>query len=176
MELLIMVNNEVIPNPHVLQIKEFAAIWNSDKSKDKEEAKRKLSCIVLFCKSNSIYSRYNPEEREVEVAKDVLGTNKFSKDITLAIAKYNSFKTVTELYLESQINAMNKSLDYYNNVDYTERDDKGQPVYKIKEVQSSMKESKGIIATIKDLQEQLKKEQEGESDVRGGVQVGQFAK
>lgn len=174
MEILKLINNDITIDPHVLNIKQFADIWNSDTSKDKKEAKKKLSCIYFFCKPNSIYSRYDPKEREEEIAKDVLENTKFTKDIKEGIEKYNTFKTVNELLLESQLSALNKSVAYYDNVDYTERDDKGKPVYIIKEVHASIKESKGITATIKDLIEQLKKEQESTSTIRGGAELGMF--
>lgn len=71
--------------------------------------------------------------------------------------------------------AVRKVNYYFENVDIDERDPvTGKPVFSTKDLVSNLKNAKDLVATIQELELQVKKGMASESKIRGGTEVGMF--
>lgn len=175
MKLLHLNNNNIEIETSLLYVKEFKDIWNADKSKNKEQAKNEFAIIYMLCDHQSYYMNYNEMERLSVVSEDMYNKKEFPERIIKACAKYKEMlKTPIIEYLEAQLYALNKSKEFFYNIDWNERDEKGALVYDISKIQTAMSKSTLVVDNIRKLIDQINKEKEN-STVRGGVELGQFA-
>lgn len=177
MKLFTLANNYPVITPEALMIDSFANIWNRDKTKDKSVATKELAYVYFLCDYKSIYNTYPDEIKEEKIIEDIF-KNKYKpdKNVLLAIDKYNELQDSFNMrFLKSAKSAAEKNMQYFNNVDYSERDVKGNPVYKIKEVQAALKDCSGVIDTLDKLIEKVSKEQAlMDSRIKGGGEVSFF--
>jgi len=177
MKLFTLSSNYPIISPEALLIDDFAKIWNRDKTKDKSVATKELAYVYFLSDYKSIYNTYPSEIKEERIIEDVFkGKFKPDKLVLTAIDKYNELhNTFNMRFLKSARYAAEKSMEYYNNVDYTEKDPKGNFVYKIKEVNASIKDCSGILDALDKLIDKVSKEQQlQEAKQRGGGEGGFF--
>jgi hypothetical protein len=165
---------EVEINPQVLTLSCFKKVL--DKYKDKRYGISELSYIAFMCNPKSEYSDIRDEKERSEAIllsmseSDKLKIDKVTQE---AIDFYKSRShTPTSLYLDRVLNALDKTGRYFDDVDYSERDMKGSLVYDPKKVIDSIKESPKLMQAIRELKEQIKKEQEIEGSIRGSGQKG----
>jgi len=178
MRMFILENNYPKPAPETLVIKEFKAVWDRDKSKDKEVAITELAYIYYSSDYKSIYEAFPPDYREEQIIQDIMPKKDWKPDslVKTACAKYRELQNSLSLrFLDAQKNAMESLIDYFNSVDWEDETSKGQPKYKVTDVTRSAKEAGGIISSLEKLEEKVKKEQAAEeSRSRGGGQAGFF--
>lgn len=177
MDLLILEKNKLDVSPYALCIKEFKAIWDADKSKDKDWATKALSYIVMMCKFNSPYINYQEDERHKLVCEE-LGVEIDKKQIAEAIKVYNRLQedSLPALrYLYASRIAAEKIRQFYLTFDLNERSDKGAYLLKPKDISSSITDMERLIRTLDALEEKVKKEMElTDSKIRGGGLSGEF--
>lgn len=63
---------------------------------------------------------------------------------------------------------------FIDSIDYNERKDTGEPIFKIKDTLTEMQNLSKALAALKDLEAQYKEEQEEASGLRGDKQAGMF--
>ena len=170
MKLFELVNQQPLITTEALLIPVFKKIWDSDKSKDKGQAIKELAYVYLTTDYKSIYSSFPTDIKIDTVKKDLFG-GKYtpSKDVEEAIRKYEELQdTFNMRFLKSARAAAEKTMGYFETIDYSERDIKGNVVYKVKEVTGALKDCAGIIETLDKLVEKVSKEQKlKESRTRG---------
>lgn len=174
-----------VNEPDVLLIKEFAALWDIERNKCKEDptgklrlrAYRELSYIHLMLSWKSPYSDYAEQERHQESLKDAGITEEEWADPTFRAAcrKYkeiiNSSRSLK--LIKSAQGMVDRIIDYFDTLDLTERDElTGKPIWKTKDVMQEMQSVSKVVEELKTLEYMYKKEQEAESDVRGGAEIG----
>lgn len=178
-------NEVTINEPEVLLIKEFAALWTNARNKTKEDPKgiyktrafRELTYIWLMLDWASPYADYTEQERHQEALKDANLTEAEWADPTFRAAcrKYRDMQDSSRALklIKSAQGIVDKITDYFESIDLTERDPlTGRPVYKTKDVMAEMKTVSEVVEELKTLEFMYKKEQEEESDVRGGTEGG----
>lgn len=174
-----------INEPDVLLIREFAALWEPERNKCKEDptgklrkrAFRELTYIYLMLNWKSPYSDYTEQERHQECLKDANLTEEEWADpiFRAACRKYKEVQNSSRSLklIKSAQGIVDKITDYFDTIDLTERDEiTGKPIFKTKDVMDEMKNVSKVVEELKTLEFMYKKEQEAESDVRGGAEVG----
>jgi len=180
MNLFKIENGKVTVTPEALLIKAFADIWNRDNSAKKEFAIRELGYIYFMCDYNSVYQSYPEEERKERLRNDLSKHDsnriiKLSKYCEAGIKKYKELQnTPTMDFLESVKNAMVNMTDYFNNVNFKERDSKGVPIYKPEIVTRCAKDAGGIVDSIDKLKAKIKVEIYESDMARGKSQINPF--
>ena len=182
------VNNEVaLEDESLFLIKEFKNlldpkrnITKTDKTgKKKERAFKEFKFIYLFFDWKSPYFQYSEQDRYNEAVKDSeLTVEEFNDPVFKeACKKYDNLQnsSIDIKLLKSALLAVEKVAYYLENVDTQERDPAtGKPIFKTKDVLAEIKGCKDLINGLRDLESQVKKGLEVESNIRGGTEVGMF--
>lgn len=174
-----------VNEPDVLLIREFAALWDLERNKCKQDptgkqrlrAYRELAYMHLMLNFKSPYADYYEQERHQEALKDANLTEEEWADPIFreACRKYkellNSSRSLK--LIKSAQGMVDKITDYFDTIDLNERDEfTGKPIFKTKDVMTEMQNVSKIVEELKTLEYMYKKEQEAESDVRGGAEIG----
>ncbi len=171
MRLFKIENDLPVVTAEALLIPEFSALYERDKTKGKSKAVREIAYIYFSVDYQSIYLSYTREIREERLSLDFMGDKDYKPDelVLAAMQKYDELQqTPTMNFLRAARNAMQSTEDYFNNIDYNLLDFKGQPVYKIKDITSSLGSCSKIKEAIDKLIEAVKKEQSNGDTQRGG--------
>jgi len=150
-------NNVIIREPGVLLISDFKKIWDSDKSKHKDEALKIFAYIYFKCDFKSPYRNTKTKEElpgvlieDLKLPKDF----KETKEILLAEEKYVDLQTTKSLKM---ILAAEKALDqvtkYFENFDISkvkEEDDKATSISKLMGNLKQVDEVAMKLETVKD--------------------------
>lgn len=110
----------IIPSPNKLLIKEFKAIWNKDKTKDKHVALEELSFIYYVSDFKSPYvNGYSSGDLYKIVQESFISDKKWkvTKDIKDAIAKYKELQeTKTIKLFKAADRAIDNLINYFDGV------------------------------------------------------------
>lgn len=176
MNIFDIVENKVVLNPQSLNIPEFKAIWDRDKSKMKGNATKEISYIVYTCDEsfNNPYRAYRDSDRKEVLLKDFMHDGWVEDELIVsAMNKFKSLKeTTNSRLLRSAKKAAEKLSEYFDSVDFNMRDSSGKPVFSSRDLASNLKEVAGIVKSLNTLEEMVRKEQTESSNVRGGGEVG----
>lgn len=150
---------------HLQHVKEFKDILEHDKSQEY------LSYIYHLCDWASPYAKWQGEEREDLLIKDILDGKKPPKIVKEGINKYKQLNnTDSLLLLESARKAVHKLKEYFDEADPAKDEDPGRSA---KDLMNNLKNVGDIIKRLKDWEEEIKKEKDT-SLIRKGVKVNQF--
>lgn len=177
MKLFDIVNGSVVLNPNSLVIPEFRSIWERDKTKTKEQATREISFIVFLCDFNSPYNSFREEDRELVVKQDFLKDEKWVPDALIleGINKYRRLQETPLLrMLRSAMNVVNKTADYFDNVDYNVVDERGRPKYTVELVLTAMAKMGAAVNQLRMLEREVQKEQLEASTAKGNTTIGDY--
>lgn len=177
MDIFTITNNSPAITPEALMIPEFNKIYKRDKSKDKNKALKELAYIYYSMDYKSNYLSYSKDLREERLNEDFMEDKKYKPDqmILEAMKKYEQLQqTPTMNYLKAARNAMEETEKYFNGIDYSERDVRGNAIYKVTEVTKALKDSYGVKDTLDKLMEAVKKEQSNSNQARGGGSGGLY--
>jgi hypothetical protein len=180
MNIFKFVNNKLIISPEDVLIPEVNLIWERDKSKDKEVARQELTYIYLISDWNSIYRNYPEAHKDTIIRKDFIKIPKWEPDkaVKEAIKRLEDHQNQSSnsmRLLKSTKNAVEKLSEYFDGIDFTERDEKGQPVYKINEVTRAMESSGKVLQSLETLTEKVEKERSmSSSKIIGGGSINKF--
>lgn len=170
------VNNILELNePEILLIKEFKALFDRDKSKNKDRAFKELTYIYLALDWSSIYSQYDESERHQESLNDSGLTEKEFNDPTFreACRKFRDLQNSNKSYklLQAARTAADKLIDYFEVlVDFEARKEDGTPIYKAKDVIAELKTVGDVHETLKTLEQVIQKDLQGKSTLRAGAE------
>jgi CRISPR/Cas system CSM-associated protein Csm2 small subunit len=176
MQLFTLVNQQPLITTEALLIPTFKKVWDMDKSKDKGVAIKELAYVFLTTDYKSIYASF-PTDIKIDTIKKDLFNGKYtpSKEVEEAVKKYEELQdTFNMRFLKSAKSAAEKTMGYFESIDYSERDIKGNLVYKVKEVTSSIKDCGGIIETLDKLMDKVAKEQKLQGSRTRGDGEGSF--
>lgn len=172
--------------PELLLVKEFEQLMDDSFNKCKEDktGKKKLKAfkffkyLFLFHSNQSPYSEMDEKERRKYALEDSELTN---TDIInpLMVAAEKKYEVLTKSRLSKMLEAAEIAVDnftlYFRIADYTEIDDvTGKARYSIKDGINGVAGLCKLSEGLKDLQDLIKKEQEAETDLRGGAEIGMF--
>lgn len=175
-ELFNIKDGKIVITPDKLAIPVFKQIYERDKSKNKEIAFKELSYIFFMVDFNSPYQSYPNDKKEKIIIEDIF-KDKWSPDklVKEGGIKYTEFTDTAVIRLvRSAQNACDKLADYFNNVDYTLKDDNDKLVYTAKDVVLNLKNIGDISDSLSKLEEKIKKDIKQTSKVRGGGEPGMY--
>ena len=185
-------NNKIVITPIVLLIPEFNAIWERDKSQEKERAKKDIAYIYFLCDYASIYNSYPLEVRVSKVSEDLMGKRNYRPDelIQKAIERYNEFQNtpaVTSLKsvrknmetTTSVLSAIQKEIKenmetYINNPGKDKEDLMEKTLKNLEKIQKIINQYPSTIKMLSELEEQVKKEIATGGGIRAGGEVGDY--
>ncbi len=171
--------------PEILLVREFAELFDTKRNKCKEDPKgylklkafREIQYIYLAIDWKSPYHDYSEQERHQEALIDSNLTEEEFNDpvFRTACRKYRSLQESNKSMrlLNAAREMVDKFIDYFNNCDPLERDDQtGKPIWKVKDIQVEMQNLIKVHETLIQLENQVKKEIEIQSSIRGGYEDG----
>lgn len=162
---------KVTISEEALQLKPFKAIWNRDKTSMKNRALTELSYVYFMCDPRSDYQYLidGTERSNAIIESEGLPKDwKPDKLVKEAMVFYSSFKSTSALLLEDTRVAIDKIRVFLKNVDLTEVDDKGKPIYTINSITSTIKMIPQLIKDLDDAEKAITSEmREQGGKVRG---------
>lgn len=170
---------------NILLIKEFSALMNNERNiceKDKTGEKhlrafREFTYIWLAIDWESFYKDYSNQDRHNESLKDANLTEEEWNDPTFRAAcrKYREIQDSNRSIrvLQASQHTVDQFIDYFMNIDPQERDEQtGKPIYKVKDIQAEIQNLPKVLDELKSVEQQVKKEMEEQSQLRGGAIEG----
>lgn len=180
------VHNRIELNkPEILLVKEFAELMKNERNicdKDPSgqlglRAFKEFTYIWLAIDWKSIYADDSEQERHQFALRDSgLTEEEFNNpEFRAACRKYRSIQESNKSVqlLNAAKEMVDKFIEYFKNTDPLERDETtGRPIYKVKDIQAEMKNLVEVHETMIQLENQVKKQIETQSSLRGGYTDG----
>ena len=177
MNLFELIDHSVVISPQALGIKEFKALWDRDKKKDKRRAIGELSYVFFICDYKSVYRKYSAGERHNLILEDVSLPDTWEVDdkVKEAVDKYLELHYTSSMrMLDATEAACEKLRQYFETVDLTAVDDHGKPIHNAKDLRANIEAIPKIIQAMKKIREEVEKELSESSYIRGGGEIGIF--
>jgi len=157
-------------HPDSVIIPPFIDIWNRDKTKTKHRATKELSYVYFLCDFRSPYTIYSEEKRVDKIKEEFIKDTNWEPDslVLEGIDKYNKFQqTYTMKFLESARGLAEKLQKYFDEVDFSKVDEKGNLVYKATDAVKNLKEVGNVIESLNKVESKVKKEIEDDAKIKG---------
>lgn len=168
-------NNRLeINEPELLLIREFKALSDRDKTKNKSRLWKELTYIYLAIDWKSLYNQYTEQERHQEALSDSGITEEEFNDPIFreACRKYKALQDSNKSIkmLRAAMNAADQFVDYFTDiVDLNERDANGRPVFTAEKVMKEVGMLNKVHEELVDLENRVKKELAEKSTLRAGA-------
>lgn len=172
-----IVGGNVIMNPTILWIPEFKALWDRDKTKHKGNAVKEISYIVFLYSFKSPYLAYSEKDRKVKILQDYFGGKEWEPDelVKQAIKRYVDLQeTATTRLLNASLRLCDKVTEYFDSIDFNEKDKLGKPIHTLNDVVKNMKDVGPVVKSLETLKDQVLREQMDKTIIRGGTDIGLF--
>lgn len=158
-------------------LKPFKEIWNRDKTKNKDKALQELGYIYFMSDPRSDYQYIVDEEDRAKAIKEGEGIDsKWKPDnkVIEAMKFYKTFKPVSALLLEDTRIAVDKLRQLLRNIDLTEVDDKGKPIYTLNTVTATIKQIPSLVKDLDEAEKAIAKEIMESDKVRGAQEKSMY--
>lgn len=178
-------NRLEISKPEIMLVKEFADLMEYKRNKCKQDpggaqclrAFRELTYIWLAISWQSPFKDYYEQDRHDEsIASSGLTEEEFNDPVFRAACR--KFKEIQDenrsiKMLKAAQNTVDKFIDYFNNVDPSERDPlTGKPIFKVKDIIAELSNLHKVHEELVILDNNVKKEIIESTNIRGGVEDG----
>ena len=170
MKLLKFEGYKVVIEPELLTLKPFKDIWIRDKSKNKDKALQEIAFIFFMSDPRSDYQYIVDEEERAKAIKEGEGIDsKWKPDnkVIEAMKFYKTFKPVSALLLEDTRIAVDKLRKLLREIDLTEVDDKGKPIYTLNSITTTIKQIPALVKDLNDAEKALNSEMKDAGRARG---------
>ena len=170
MKLLKFENYKIVIEPEFLALKPFREIWQRDKSKHKDKAIQEIAYIFFMSDPRSDYQYLVDEEERSKAIKEGEGIDskwKPDKAVLDAITFYKSFKPTSALLLEDTRFAVDKLRKLLREIDLTEVDDKGKPIYTLNTITATIKQIPSLVKDLDEAEKALNSELKTSGRMRG---------
>jgi hypothetical protein len=173
-----------IDEPTIFLVKEFAALLDDKRNKCPEDKTGKkhlkafseLTYIFLMLDFKSPYFRYLEKDKHEAALADSGLSHSDIKDpeFVNAFLKYQEIQDADEILLliKTAQRTLYKTRVFLDNIDYSEVDDMGRPIYKPKDVMADINSISAMRKNLIALEEEHKSSLGATSNVRGGVELG----
>lgn len=184
MDLFRVEGNLVTPTEHALLVHPYSEIWESDKSKDKLEAKRQFAYIELNCsyKKSNPYKGFAEDIRPYKVAQAIYRDDwkEFvpSQLVLDGMELYEELRVeaapTLQYYLSAKKGAekMVKWLEDFDMETVNERT--GMPLYKPREITSALKDSYDVMKTLNSMEEKVYEQLFETMKTKGNKEINRF--
>lgn len=171
--------NKIVIKPELIHIKVFYKLWRRDQSDNKKRAIQELSYIwhLKAFQSPYVSQGYSQEEITEQFKEDSTLPKDWKPDelVLAAAEKYKELCYTQSMYLLQDAKlGVNKLRRYFTSVDLDEKNDKGTLVHNASTLLKSLKEVGDLNNSLKKLREEVNKEIEIGSKIRGGGEIGIF--
>lgn len=186
-KLIVLENDKPTFSPEVKMFKPFRLLLERDKGckgdndgRKKIMSTKELAFIYWFADPRSTYKESYPTEKgRVDKLKIVLDLpEEWMPDELVREAIYFYLEEIEDdfdvQFLEATVNAARKTKEYFAGVDYDMRDNKGNLLYKVKEVTSALKDSNSVIENLKLLRDKVYRLEKLTKNLRGGGDLKRF--
>ena len=164
-------NYQIEPTQEAFLIKPIRDLYNSDKSKSKDKFMTQMSIIYFLADPRSSYNYIINEEERLKaiIEQEGLPANfKIDKKLQAAIDIYKKHTiTTSSLLLQDTKLAIDKVRQFLRDVDLTQTDDKGKPLYTINSVTSAIKQIPQLAKDVIDAEKAINREIEEQGKLRG---------
>ena len=160
-----------------LLLKPFKEIWQRDKSKSKDKALQELGYVYFMSDPRSDYQYIIDEEERTNAIKEGEGIDpKWKPDnkVIEAMKFYKTFKPVSALLLEDTRIAVDKLRQLLRNIDLTEVDDKGKPIYTLNTITATIKQIPSLVKDLDEAEKAIAKEIMESDKVRGAQEKSMY--
>lgn len=165
---------KVVISEEAMMLKPFKKIWDRDKHEDKRDALNELAFVYFYTDPRSDYQYItNPDDRvaAIKEGEGLPDTWQPDKELSKAIEFYDSFKPMSALLLDDSRKMINKLRDYINDIDFTEKDDKGKPIYTMSTITSTIKQIPELTKTLNEAERMVNQEMLEAARARGSVEL-----
>ena len=168
-------NNRIeINEPEILLIKEFKALSDRDKTKNKTRLWKELTYIYLAIDWKSLYNQYSEQERHQEALSDSGITETEFNDPLFreACRKYKALQESNKSIkmLRAAMTAADQFIDYFTDiVDLNERDVNRKPIFTAEKVMKEVGMLNKVHEELITLENRVKKELAEKSTLRAGA-------
>jgi len=164
-------NYQIEPTQEAFLIKPIRDLYNADRSKSKDKFMTQMSIIYFLVDPRSSYNYIIDEKDRLKaiIEQEGLPANfKIDKKLQEAIDIYRKH-TITTSYLLLQDTklAIDKVRQFLRDVDLTDTDDKGKPLYTINSVTSAIKQIPQLAKDVIDAEKAITREIEEQGKLRG---------
>lgn len=161
---------KVIISEEAFALKPFRQIWMRDKTVNKDKATMELGFIYFMMDPRSDYQYLTDEDERKEAIKEGEGLPpKWEPDkiVQEAMTFYNSFKPTSALLLEDTRYAVDKLRKLLRDIDLTQVDDKGKPVYTLNTITTTIKQIPSLVKDLDEAEKALASEMRNAGKMRG---------
>lgn len=172
---LVQIENYIVrPTLDALTIPEIAEWF-----KVPTEGIRKLTYMYHMADFNSQFESYSDEAKHTKICTLILKDDAFEPDEELMrmvqMYRQEQIDESPTLYLYNNAKeALYKFAEYYKSIDFSEKDLKGQPVYRASEVANSLSKVGAMMKAFDDMKERVKKELFTTNNTKGGRAINKF--
>ena len=181
---LFVINDKIVfPKTETLLIYPFKDIWERDSSPGKEIALQELAYIefmVSMMKSNP-FREYPEDKKDSVIRNEIISDKDWQPDelVEAGMKKIIQIQTdgsLTYRYWMSNKAALEKQIDFFENVDVNERNFKtGNPIYKPKDIPDAVANAEKVLTTINTLKTKVDEEIFESSKMRSDKIISPFA-
>ena len=171
------------PNDETLLIPPYKQIWERDKSENKEEALKEFAYIEFMSSllASNPYIGYDINKRHIQLCKDIMQDEQYQPDelVEKGIRKIEEFQqdaSETLAFYESALKGLKKLQRFFNTFNMNERNDKGIPLYKPKEITSALLDVDKAAASLDTLKKKVQSEVFEAVKTKGDKVISPFAK
>jgi len=172
----------VFPTAETLLTTPFKEIWERDKGKDKHKAIKEFTYIEFLTsmKKSNPYRQYSEDLKPIKVKEAIFGEEEWRPDdlVKAGLKKIKEFQkeaSTTYSYYISAKKAAEKMKEFFEDVDINERNERGAPVWKPKDLTSALNDTEKVLANIKSLEKKVEEELFEETKTRSNKQISPFA-
>ncbi len=170
--------------PQAYALLPLKAIWERDKSKQKETAKKELAYVFFNNDYKStFFNEPDSKDRAKMVVEYVFGKDsKWEPDevVLEAEAFYVEHQDTFSLkLLKDTMKGVNKLREYFRDINFKEtlKSKTGEifPKYDVKKFVDTVEKIPKVVESLQNIEKAVKKEQETDSKLRGGREKGMYA-
>lgn len=163
--------------PELLTLKVFKKLFMRDHSKDKSRFIQELGFIYFYCDTRSDYQYLIDDEDRIKAIIEGEGLDKnwkIDKLLQDAIDYYKKFKPTSALLLEDTRAAVDKLRSLLRNIDLSETDDKGKPIYTLNTITATIKMVPSLVKELDEAERTVAKEIVQNDSVRGSQEKSMY--
>jgi hypothetical protein len=171
----------VRPVKDILLIYPFKDIWERDTTKHKTIAINELAYIyyIVSPKKTNPYAGYPNDVKATKVIEGLWKEEQWLPDelVNTGIATYAKLldeASPSMRYYNAVKAGVEQTINFFENIDFNERTEKGVPVYKISEVIPALKSANEVLRSMSDLQERVEQEIYESSKTKAGKEINYF--
>lgn len=161
---------KMVVEPEALLLKPFKQIWQRDRSHNKEKAMMELGFVYFFTDPRSDYQYLTDDEERKKAIKEGEGLPESwepDKLVLAAIEFYSSFKPTSSLLLEDTRYAVDKLRKLLREIDLSQTDDKGKPIYTLNTITATIKQVPSLVRDLDEAEKAITKELMSTGKMRG---------